>query len=452
MSLGTPKNSLRPLLSQLGRFVRLRWIAGAAVLLGALADGRWLHWYTHGWGIAAVGGGILLYNLALWLAMRRSAEVVSHGGPLLVQAWAQLLLDLACLTLLVLMTGAVNSPLLGFYVFHMVFGSLLLPRQMAYAGAGVAMTMVAVGLWVTRSFPAARHEWVQLAGWALMLLMTVWLANSMSRGLRAQRRRVLRQNRRIRHMSRRLQLQQQGLIQHEKMVTAGRMAAGVAHEIANPLASMDSLLQLIERRPEKLRPDTVATLREQVARVNEIVRRMTEFAHPGQGDMQEVDLRDVIEKALDVIRFDPRLKNAQIERSFDANMPPVRVLGESIQQVVINLLANALDAMEEAQHPRLGIRAAHRDGWCIIEVSDNGHGISPQHRRRLFEPFFTTKPMGKGTGLGLSISYSLVRQHGGEIVVESRPGQGTTFSVRLLPMGIPPAAPFQADNPPTSGK
>ena len=108
------------------------------------------------------------------------------------------------------------------------------------------------------------------------------------------------------------------------------------------------------------------------------------------------------------------------------------------QQVVLNLIINALDAVERSGHPRIELRTRTLDGKVLLDIADNGHGIAPEHRRRLFEPFFTTKPVGKGTGLGLCISYSLVKQHGGDIVVESEVGRGTKFIIRL------PAVPARA--------
>jgi len=109
---------------------------------------------------------------------------------------------------------------------------------------------------------------------------------------------------------------------------------------------------------------------------------------------------------------------------------------QALQQVLVNLVINALDAMAATERPVLTLRTQRRDGWCVVEVTDNGHGIDPHHMPRLFEPFFTTKPVGKGTGLGLSISYSLTQRQGGSISVRSRTGDGTTFTLRLPTSGM----------------
>jgi len=221
------------------------------------------------------------------------------------------------------------------------------------------------------------------------------------------------------------------MIQHEKMVAMGQMAAGVTHEIANPLSSMDSLLQLLQRKPEKLRPEAVQTLREQIARINQIIQQMKTFAHPTDAQQQTADLNEIVEQSLHMVRFDARLKNVTIVRDLSPNAGSLRLLPQALQQVMVNLIINALDAMVQTPEPRLGIRTARHEGCCIVEVDDNGIGISPEHMGRLFEPFFTTKPVGKGTGLGLSISYSLIQKQGGSISVRSHVGSGTSFTIRL---------------------
>lgn len=425
------------LLPELQWFVRLRWVVGVLVLAGGLVDWRWMRWFERPAWIAAVGGMLLAYNAGLWGMLRAMTWDPGEGllrTRVLLFSWGQLLLDFVCLGVLNVLTGGAQSPLRGFFVFHMVISSLLLPRAMAYGAAAVAIAILCATLYLAGQFPADPRERVLLAGVAVMLLGTVWLANGIVRGLRRQRRRLTRQNRRIRRLARTLERQQHAMVQQEKMAVAGRMAAGVAHEIANPLASMDGLLQMMERRPEKLKPESVSTLREQVGRINRIVRQITAFARPGDGERESIDLTVLAGKALDVVRFDPRTKGVKIETEFGIGLPPVRVVPDAIQQVIINLVINALDAMEGRERAELRLRTGREEGGVFVEVGDNGAGIASAHRKHLFEPFFTTKPVGKGTGLGLSISYSLVREHGGEISVESEEGNGARFRV-VLPAG-----------------
>jgi signal transduction histidine kinase len=420
-----------PLFEQLAWLIRLRWVAGAAVIGLSFIDWQWLGWYDDTPQMMGVGGVVLIYNALLAGSMRRLRDKQAKSPPLLASAWWQILLDLGGLTLLLTWTGGIGSPLAAFFVFHMVFASLLLPRVMAYSGALVAVTMVVGGVWLTEQWPATLNERLILVGWILTLLFTVHLTNNITRNLRAQRRRLIRQNRRIRAMTRRLRKQQRMMIQNEKMSAMGQMAAGIAHEIANPLASMDSVLQLMQRNPDRPRPDSVVTLRTQVERIRNTIQQMSSFAHPDGGDWQTIGADVLIEQAIDLVRFDHRIRNVEIVRQFGDDPPMVRVSLQSIQQVLINLLLNAMDAMNGRPQPRI-VLGVERDGpWVVLWIEDNGHGIKPSHVARLFEPFFTTKPVGKGTGLGLSISYTLVRNHDGEITVSSTPDKGTRFDIHL---------------------
>jgi signal transduction histidine kinase len=455
------------LYAQLCWFIRLRWVFGSAALVAALGDRLGLGLFPNVSAlIVLVGGVILVYNALLWTAVRSIGRMApqqkGRRQRLLLLAWVQILLDLTALTLLVLLTNGLNSPLIGFYVFHMVFASLLLPRQLSFGAALAAVVLLCAGLWLKEGLPGGSSERLVLLGWSLTLLLTVYLANHITMGLRRHRRQLVRQSRRLAHTSRQLSRQnrrirgmasqlrrhQQTMVQHEKMVALGQMAAGVTHEIANPLASMDSVLQLMQRRPDRLKPESVATLRQQVERITQIIQQMKAFAHPAEAQRQTLPLNEVVGNALDMIRFDKRIQRVQIERQYAADAGMVSMLPQALQQVLVNLIINAVDAMSATPEPRLIVRTVHEEGWRVVEVQDNGQGIAPEHMDRLFEPFFTTKPVGQGTGLGLSISYSLVQRMGGSIMARSAPGSGSTFSVRL-PVDQP--SPQRVDEPVSPG-
>jgi C4-dicarboxylate-specific signal transduction histidine kinase len=231
-------------------------------------------------------------------------------------------------------------------------------------------------------------------------------------------------------MSQRLKDQQQAMIQHEKMVALGQMAAGVAHEIANPLASMDTLVELMLRHPERGGPARLELLREQARRMKQILQQMTTFAHPAHAHGALLSVNAAVKAALAIIRFDPRMRRVHLVRDLSPEADAVQVDSRGMEQVVVNLVINALDAMENTAAPRLAVRTVCEGGGCLIEVSDNGHGIAPEHLDHIFEPFFTTKPVGKGTGLGLAVSYSLVRRLGGSVEVRSEVGKGSVFAIR----------------------
>jgi signal transduction histidine kinase len=261
---------------------------------------------------------------------------------------------------------------------------------------------------------------------------------------------------------------QSQMVQSEKLAALGQMVAGVAHEINNPLAFVGNNLAalqrdvgclrevlqlyeeanviLIEHQPELVahiraladRIDLRYTLnnldglmlrsRDGVKRIQHIVKDLRDFARLDESDLHEVDVNTGIESTLNIIRN--RAKKQDVELVVETNpLPLVSCYPAKINQVVLNLVANAIDAC--AHGGRVAVRTASRDGQIVIEVDDNGCGIEPAIRDKIFDPFFTTKPPGQGTGLGLSISYQIVQDHGGSIDVDSAPGKGTRFKVRL---------------------
>jgi signal transduction histidine kinase len=423
----------RILYAQLRWLVRLRWVAGLAVTLGACLDHFWLHWWTHDPAMIVIGVAIVAYNGVLWWMLHRP---VGRRPPIALMVWGQILPDLIALTAITAWTGGVSSPLMGFFVFHVVFFSLLQPPRMAYTGTLAAIALLLAGLPVVGAWPADRREWLIVAGWCVTLLLTVYLANRITTSVRRHRYRLLVRNHRVRALARRIQQQQQTMIQHEKTVAMGRMAAGVAHEIANPLASMDSLLQLMQRNPTRLTPQSVTTLRQQVDRIKLTVQQMTEFAHPTELYWQTLPLDRVVDQAMQMIRFDRRHRQVKLTRVGD-DACVTRVQPHALQQALINLLLNAMDAMASVAEPALSVTSKVQGDRCVIEITDNGHGIKPEHLDRLFEPFFTTKPVGKGTGLGLAITDTLIRNQGGKIEVTSQVGLGTTMRI-LLPLTASP--------------
>jgi two-component system, NtrC family, sensor kinase len=273
---------------------------------------------------------------------------------------------------------------------------------------------------------------------------------------------------------------QSHLVQHEKLASLGQMVAGVAHEINNPLAfvinntavlqrdfrAVTGLLQMYQESDACLKeqcPELMARIgelseqvdiaytlgnvqemlgrsREGLKRIQQIVRDLRDFARLDESDLHEVDLNAGIQSTVNIILGHAKKKQVRIETQLDPTLPPVACQPAKINQVVMNLISNAIDASRESG--RVVVRTASVDGTARIEVEDEGTGIPPEVRERIFDPFFTTKPVGEGTGLGLSISYGIVNDHGGTIEVDSAPGAGSRFTVSLpLREKSPPATP-----------
>jgi signal transduction histidine kinase len=229
------------------------------------------------------------------------------------------------------------------------------------------------------------------------------------------------------------------LLHQEKMAAFGLLAAGVAHEMGNPLSSIEAQLQLLEPEtlPEPARP-VIGTVRQEVARLGRILRELVDFARRRRDEATLVSVQSVVGDAMRLLRHDRRMRAVTVQEAFDPEAPPVFVVEDHLMQVVLNLLLNAVDAMPAGGTLRIEVGAA--GGQVALRVRDDGNGMDRATLGRCFEPLFTTKEPGRGTGLGLSISRDLVRAAGGEIELHSAPGRGTT-AVVTLPAFVAEGAP-----------
>ena len=257
---------------------------------------------------------------------------------------------------------------------------------------------------------------------------------------------------------------QNQLMQSEKMAAVGQLAAGVAHEINNPVGFVtsnmgalsgyiDQLFSLIRTYqtvmdglpPEQRKvvdeaskkidldylsediPSLLKETREGLARVKRIVSDLRDFSHSDDGQWAPADLNQVIESALNVAANEIKYK-ARVVKEL-ASLPPVNCIAAQINQVLVNMLVNAAQAI--ATQGVITVRSGVQDDQVWLEISDSGCGMPEDVQKRIFEPFYTTKPVGKGTGLGLSITWEIIQRHQGQVSVRSEPGQGTTFHITL---------------------
>jgi two-component system NtrC family sensor kinase len=255
---------------------------------------------------------------------------------------------------------------------------------------------------------------------------------------------------RVDERTRELRETQAQLVQAEKMKSLGQLVAGVAHELNNPIGFVHANLQLLDEYIRKLTEgqrtesdtariqEAIAKLllrsREGTERVKKIVQDLRTFSRMDQAEIQVVDLHEEIDRTLALM--EPRFKNnIHVVRDY-GDIPRVRCNPGQMNQVFLNLLMNACDAIE--RDGTVTIRTRAKDGGVRLEFHDDGPGISAEVQSRIFDPFFTTKPVGVGTGLGLSLSHGIIERHGGRIFVGSDPGAGTTFVIDLPLIPTPP--------------
>ncbi|UCC31699.1 MAG: hypothetical protein JSU86_05345, partial [Phycisphaerales bacterium] len=204
------------------------------------------------------------------------------------------------------------------------------------------------------------------------------------------------------------------MLEKEKMVALGQLAAGIAHEVGNPLSSISSIAQMLKRKPtDPPMPEQLDLIETHIQRISETVRQLGTMARPTADRWERIDLGRTLDEAMGLISFDRRARRVDVDFAPPASRLETFALHDQLQQVFINLALNALDAMPNGG--KLTIRAQKRRRNIMVRVQDSGSGIKPETGRRVFEPFFTTKEPGHGTGLGLAVSYSIVQKHGGSI-------------------------------------
>jgi PAS domain S-box-containing protein len=239
------------------------------------------------------------------------------------------------------------------------------------------------------------------------------------------------------------------ITQSAKMASLGVMARGIAHELRNPLGIISSTAQLLAEHQDDaaLCTECVQKIHTATQRASLIIENLLKFARPQEEHMKQVDLNGVLEQTLALLAPQMTLQRVRWRADLQAALPDVHGNAGLLQQVFTNLILNACNAMPqggdlvirtravEVKRPAGQSEADRRStGICRqveIQVSDTGHGIKPEHLPKIFDPFFTTMPVGKGVGLGLSISYAIIQQHQGTVDVQSQPGHGTTFTLRL---------------------
>jgi PAS domain S-box-containing protein len=224
---------------------------------------------------------------------------------------------------------------------------------------------------------------------------------------------------------------QEQLLQSEKMSAVGQLISGVAHELNNPLTAILGYAQLLEGAGlDSSSADYVQKLFKQAQRTHRVVQNLLSFARQRKPQKQEVDLRRVLEESLTLRDYDLKVNNVTLEREIPDDLPSVVADPHQLEQVFLNIVNNALDAMVEGCGSGvLKVRVSAKDDYVSVAFDDSGPGIKDPGR--IFDPFYTTKAVGKGTGLGLSICYGIVKEHGGEIMARNRPEGGATVEIRL---------------------
>jgi two-component system NtrC family sensor kinase len=223
------------------------------------------------------------------------------------------------------------------------------------------------------------------------------------------------------------------LMRSDRLAMVGQLAAGVAHEINNPLGSilLFSRLTMQQMPAEGRARENLERIEKETKRCHAIVKNLLDFARERKPLVESVDVNGLLDETLKLFEGQFLFQNVQIVRDYDAKVAAIPGDQAQLQQVFMNIILNAVDAMKGKGRLEITTRVNEADGVVEIGMSDSGSGISPENMDRIFDPFFTTKGVGHGTGLGLSVSYGIVQSHNGDIAVASPPGGGATFTISL---------------------
>lgn len=218
------------------------------------------------------------------------------------------------------------------------------------------------------------------------------------------------------------------IMQSEKLASIGRLAAGIAHEIGNPLTSIFSYIQILrEMEEDEFKKESLQTIYFHINRISEILKQLSGFTKMPTVESKKCSINEIIETSINLIQYDKRAKNILIKKELSPTLPKIILDCNQISQVFVNLILNAIDAMPDGG--TLTVRSLIKGEDIVIQFEDNGTGIPKEDLNRIFDPFYTTKE--KGTGLGLAVSYNIIKKLNGTLNVESEIGKGTIFTIKL---------------------
>jgi PAS domain S-box-containing protein len=226
------------------------------------------------------------------------------------------------------------------------------------------------------------------------------------------------------------------LIHTQKMESIGTLAAGIAHEVGNPLASISALVQVVQRDSEdQFVREKLGLVKSQVTRISKIIRDLVDFSRPSNYELLLTDINKSIEEAVNITRVGTKAKNVEFNVKLSDEVPSLPLIPDQLEQVFLNILINAIDAINEdgmnKKLNKIDVNSLVDDDQVVIKFSDTGPGIKEDDVSKVFEPFFTTKEQGKGTGLGLWVSYGIIKSFRGDIKIKTAPGRGTSFIITI---------------------
>ena len=390
-------------------------------------------------GDASDNRAILNAILALGVGFALLDTVYSLRGRIVLRQWPLLIscMEALFIALLCYYHQGLDSAFRYYYILSLICCSLRHTTRVTYV-TWALHSLSFVTLYLV--LPSGQRDFSLLVLTLVIIGWVTWASSSLAALLKrvgehlGKLNRELQENRalleaRIAERTRELQEAQAHVLHQEKMAAFGLLAAGIAHEVGNPLTSISSLIQMLQRRDQDVyTKEKLSLVSGQLDRIQATLRELVNFSRPASTARSRVCLADVVQESLDIAKYYKRTKGRHIQTRVAPDLPAVIGVRDQLMQVFLNLILNAIDATDAGG--QIQVRAEADGDQLVIHVEDNGSGIAPEHQGRLFQPYFTTKK--HGTGLGLFVTRKLIEDHGGDIEVTSLPGQGTCF--RRMPV------------------
>lgn len=442
------------LIERINWLIKLRWIAIVGVFATVFTTSHYLKVVPDSRPLYLIALSMGIYNFFF----REYARAISSKSLKTIRRNASLhiIFDLVVLTLLLHFAGGVENPFLFYFVFHLVIGSILLPKKVSYILAALNTCLLG-SLILLETYGILPHyhlqnflpenlwrDWLYISSvlfvFTTTIFFSVYFATSIVEDARKREEEIfdLKDDLEAK-IAERTRLEGQ-LLQSEKMSAIGELAAGLAHEINNPLDGIQNCISRIKRNPKNIAQtqEYLDLMSDALKRIETTVRQLLDFSRKQKLALQEVELNQVIEEVIALTEYSANEKHIEIKRDLEMGLPPVLGDRHLLQQVFLNLILNAFASMP--QGGTLTLRTSILEGleglegenpMLGVEVIDTGIGIPESEIDKIFVPFYTTKNPGEGTGLGLSVSDNIIRQHGGVIEVKSELGKGSNFTVKL---------------------
>src|SRR5262245_40585718 len=407
--------------------VRIRWLGLVIGYLLVNLDGRLDDRRPVLNAILALGAAYTLFDTYYSLRGR----VFLGRYPLSIGLMEALFIALLCFY-----HDGLDSPFRFYYFLSLICCAIRYSSRVTYATCalhGTSFLLLCLALPIEQRQPLPLVLTLVMLGWvtwasSAMALLLKRVGDHLGRLNDALRENQAQLEARIQERTRELQETQAQVLHQEKMAALGLLAAGIAHEVGNPLTAISSLVQMLQRRDgDDYSREKLALVSGQLQRIQTTLRELVNFGRPASTIRTRVSIADILDEALNIAKYYKGMKRRQIRKQVPPDLPPLFGVRDQLVQAFLNLVLNAIDATDK--EGQIELAAEQQQGELHVTVRDDGVGIAPQHSGKLFQPYFTTKK--NGTGLGRFVPRKLIEDNSGAVEFESQPEGGTIFRVRL---------------------